>query len=69
MAGFFIYAQFVNPLYACIELEKGCKIHSVNCMVILNMYLFLLYFILFVKNFLIICAMLILPRLIGANGR
>jgi len=69
MAGFFIYAQFVNPLYACIESEKGCKIQSVNCMVRLNMFLFLLYFILFVKNFLIICAMLILPRLIGANGR
>jgi len=69
MAGFFIYAQFVNPLYACIESEKGCKIHSVNSMVKTNIHLFLLIFIIYVKNFLIICAMLILPRLIGANGR
>lgn len=69
MAGFFIYAQFVNPLHSCIELEKGCKIHSENCIVGLNIYLFLFTFIIFIKNFLIIYAMLILPRLIGVNGR
>lgn len=52
MAGFFIYAQFVNPLHSCIELEKGCKIHSVNCMVVFNIYLFLLNFILLLRIFL-----------------